>query len=98
MTHVQWASKFSVRSTTIKVQRTMFLLIIFSVVTVTSSNQLLSAVVVSTFGSLMSLLIFGFSQIHRHGDRNPYTTFKTDLYSDESHWPEGFGQLTKVLK
>ncbi|KAJ3652004.1 hypothetical protein Zmor_018005 [Zophobas morio] len=56
----------------------MFLLIIFSVVTVTSSNQLLSAVV-----------------IHRHGDRNPYTTFKTDLYSDESHWPEGFGQLTK---
>jgi lysosomal acid phosphatase len=34
--------------------------------------------------------------IHRHGDRNPFTTYKTDPYKDESNWPEGFGQLTKI--
>lgn len=35
-------------------------------------------------------------QIHRHGDRTPLMTFPTDVHLNDSYWPDGWGQLTKV--
>lgn len=35
-------------------------------------------------------------QIYRHGDRNIARIYPNDPYKDESHWPGGIGQLTKV--
>lgn len=34
--------------------------------------------------------------IVRHGERNIQKTYPNDPYKDESFWPGGFGQLTKV--
>uniref|UniRef100_A0A8D0H8N2 acid phosphatase n=1 Tax=Sphenodon punctatus TaxID=8508 RepID=A0A8D0H8N2_SPHPU len=33
--------------------------------------------------------------VFRHGDRTPFENFPTNLYN-ESDWPQGFGQLTKI--
>ena len=32
--------------------------------------------------------------VHRHGDRTPRSTYPNDPYRNESHWPDGWGQLT----
>lgn len=37
-------------------------------------------------------------QIHRHGDRTPIDFYPRDPYRNSSLWPDGFGQLTKVIK
>lgn len=34
--------------------------------------------------------------VYRHGDRNIQYTFPNDPWKDEIHWPEGYGQLSKV--
>lgn len=37
-------------------------------------------------------------QIWRHGDRSPgHGTFPTDTGNPESSWPQGWGELTKVI-
>ncbi|XP_031632797.1 prostatic acid phosphatase-like [Contarinia nasturtii] len=36
--------------------------------------------------------------IHRHGERNVLKAYPNDPYANESYWPGGFGELTKVGK
>lgn len=38
------------------------------------------------------------SVIFRHGDRSPSCPYPTDPYSNESYWPQGWGQLSKIGK
>lgn len=35
-------------------------------------------------------------KLFRHGDRNIARRYPNDPYKDESNWPGGYGQLTKV--
>lgn len=35
--------------------------------------------------------------LFRHGDRSPTRAYKNDIYN-ESHWPQGYGQLSKTGK
>lgn len=34
--------------------------------------------------------------VFRHGERTIRKTYPTDPWNDPSHWPLGFGQLTRV--
>ncbi|XP_042328138.1 prostatic acid phosphatase-like [Sceloporus undulatus] len=60
----------------------------------------------SLYSSLLSLLFFLLQSasgrelkfvllIYRHGDRSPIEKYPTSLHN-ESDWPQGFGQLTKI--
>lgn len=41
-------------------------------------------------------MVISFLQLWRHGDRNPVDPYPLDPYKNESFWPEGYAQLTKV--
>lgn len=47
----------------------------------------------------MSFVCFAnlYAQVFRHGDRNPIHLYPNDPYKNESNWPEGFSQLTRVI-
>lgn len=46
--------------------------------------------------SFRSDLICSVLKIFRHGERNPQISYPTDPWKDVIHWPEGWGQLSKV--